>query len=215
MRTHYCGQLNAALDGHTADARSLITQLDVFSRSLNSQRDNLVAAMRGIDDLATTINDRSGTVDAALAKIPPALDVLARDRENLRTAITSLGEFASLADSVVRRSSQSLQANLEAVAPSLHELANAGPNLTRSLGLLATFPWPQAGIKQFIRGDGGNLSATIDLTLGRADNSYLQMTSADGDLTALETLLGRTIGRQPTPATKNPLTAPILRGGVR
>ncbi len=171
--------------------------------------------MRGIDDLATTINDRSGTVDAALAKIPPALDVLARDRENLRTAITSLGEFASLADSVVRRSSQSLQANLEAVAPSLHELANAGPNLTRSLGLLATFPWPQAGIKQFIRGDGGNLSATIDLTLGRADNSYLQMTSADGDLTALETLLGRTIGRQPTPATKNPLTAPILRGGVR
>jgi len=208
-------QINAALDGHTADARSLITQLDVFSRSLNSQRDNLVAAMRGIDDLATTINDRSGTVDAALAKIPPALDVLARDRENLRTAITSLGEFASLADSVVRRSSQSLQANLEAVAPSLRELANAGPNLTRSLGLLATFPWPQAGIKQFIRGDGGNLSATIDLTLGRADNSYLQMTSADGDLTALETLLGRTIGRQPTPATKNPLTAPILRGGVR
>lgn len=208
-------QISAALDGHSGDARSLITQLDIFSRSLNTQRDNLVAAMRGVDDLAKTINSRSGTVDQALAKIPPALQVLARDRENLRTAITSMGEFATLADTVVRRSSESLRANLVALGPSLRELADAGPNLTRSLGLLATFPWPQAGIKQFIRGDAGNLSATIDLTLGRADNSYLQMTSADGDLTALETLLGRTIGRQPAPATKNPLTAPILRGGVR
>ena len=208
-------QINAALDGHSGQARSLIRQLDIFSRSLNSQRENLVAAMRGIDDLATTINNRAGTVDRALATIPPALEILARDRQNLRAAITSIGEFASLADTVVRRSSQSLQANLAAVGPTLRELANAGPNLTRSLGLLSTFPWPQEGIKKFIRGDAGNLSATIDLTLGRADNSYLQMTSSDGDLTALETLLGRSIGRQPTPGTKNPLTAPILRGGVR
>ena len=54
---------------------------------------------------------------------------------------------------------------------------------------------------------------SIDLTLGRADNSYLQMTEGDGRLTMLETLLGRTVGRQPTPKTRNPLTAPILRGG--
>ena len=152
-------------------------------------------------------------VDAALVSIPPALEVLAGNTAEIKEAVLSIGEFANLADKVVAASGDDIAANLANIWPALRQLANAGPNLTKSMGLLLTFPWPQAGIKKFIRGDAGNLSATIDLTLGRADNSYLQMTDGDGRLTLLETLLGRTVGRQPTPQTRNPLTAPILRGG--
>lgn len=206
-------QVNSALGGHEEQARSLIRQLAIFTRNLNEQKSAIIAATRSTNELAEQISARSGTVDRALETIPGALDVLARDRENLRNAITAIGEFAGLADQVVRASSSSVTDNLRALQPTLRELAAAGPNLTRSLGLLSTFPWPQDGIRKFIRGDAGNLSATIDLTIGRADNSYLQMTGADGRLTAFETLLGRTIGRQPMPSTKNPLSAPILRGG--
>lgn len=206
-------QINSALSGHEGQVRSLIRQLVVFTRNLNEQKTAIIAAARSTNELVAQVNARSDSVDRALGAIPGALEVLARDRENLRNAIISIGEFAGLADQVVRASTASVAENLSALKPTLRQLAAAGPNLTKSLGLLATFPWPQEGIRKFIRGDAGNLSATIDLTLGRADNSYLQMTGADGQLTALETLLGRTIGRQPGPATKNPLSAPILRGG--
>ncbi|MCK0517365.1 MCE family protein [Williamsia sp. DF01-3] len=205
-------QLNAALSGHESDARGLITQLDTFTSSMDEQKQDIIAASEGLDRLAGQLNARADVLDNALNSIPPALDVLAKDRDTLRDAILAIGNFATRADEVIAASSTSVTENLASIGPVLQQLADAGPNLTKSLGLLATFPWPQAGIKQFIRGDAANLSATIDLTLGRLDNSLLQMTPADGKLTQLETMLGRTAGRQPTPQTKNPLTAPILRG---
>jgi phospholipid/cholesterol/gamma-HCH transport system substrate-binding protein len=206
-------QLNAALNGHEDQARALIRNLDVFTRSLAAQQKQIIAATQSMDRLVATVNRRSAAVDGALVAIPPALEVLAGNTAEIRDAVMSIGEFANLADKVVTASGDDISTNLANIWPALRQLANAGPNLTKSMGLLLTFPWPQAGIKKFIRGDAGNLSATIDLTLGRADNSYLQMTEGDGRLTMLETLLGRTVGRQPTPKTRNPLTAPILRGG--
>lgn len=205
-------QLNAALSGHETDARGLIKQLDTFTSALDEQKDDIIAASEGLNRLAGELNAHTDVIESALDDIPPALDVLAKDRNTIRDAVLAIGDFATKADEVISASSDTVSDNLANIGPALQQLANAGPNLTKSLGLLATFPWPQEGIKKFIRGDAGNLSATIDLTLGRADNSYLQMTPGDGKLTQLETMLGRTAGRQPTPDTKNPLTAPILRG---
>lgn len=205
-------ELNAALGGHEVEVRSLIGQLDMFTASLDAQVGDIIAAFDGLDRLTGIVNQQNDVLDRALNQIPPALEILSRERENLANALTGIGEFAGLADYVVSSSYDDLARNLQNLGPALRELADAGINLTRGLGLIATFPWPQKGVEKFIRGDAANLSATVDLTLGRMDNSYLQMTPADGALTQLETMLGRTAGRQPTPATKNPLTAPILRG---
>ena len=99
--------------------------------------------------------------------------------------------------------------NLRNIAPVLQSLADAGPALTQSLGLLATYPWPKENLLNWFRGDYANLTAIIDLTLSRIDASVFTGTRWEGDLTELEMQWGRTIGQMPSPYTAgNPLVAP-------
>jgi phospholipid/cholesterol/gamma-HCH transport system substrate-binding protein len=209
-------QLNAALGGRESDVRSFLTQLDVFTTALNTQKDDIIAALDGLDRLALTANEQTQTLESALERIPPALETLNRQKDELTGSVTSVGNFADAANRTVTASTDDIQQNLRDLAPTLRELANAGPGLAGSLGMLPTFPWPLAGLPNYIRGDAGNLSATVDLTMGRIDSNFLQGTPLAGSLYNAETAMGRTLGRQPT-ADKNPLTAPlesvVIRGG--
>ncbi|MFV9452116.1 MCE family protein [Rhodococcus sp. NM-2] len=207
-------QLNAALAGHETDVRSLITQLDTFTSALNEQKDDIITASEGLDRLAGTVNAQTPVLERALDSIPPALAVLNEQKDNLSNAIVSVGNFAEVANRGVTESHDDLVRNLRALEPTLRGLADAGPALTQALGYLPTFPWPLDGTPNFVKGDYANLSPVIDLTLGRLDNSVLQGTPAEGSLIALETAMGRTLGRQPNVATTaNPLTAPMAGSG--
>ncbi|RYE43882.1 MAG: MCE family protein [Hyphomicrobiales bacterium] len=209
-------QLNVALGGREADVRTFLTQLDTFTSALNTQKDDILTALEGLDRLALTANEQTQTLESALERIPPAIETLNRQKENLTGSVTSVGNFADVANRTVTAGSDDIQQNLRDLAPTLRELANAGPGLAGSLGMLPTFPWPLAGLPKYIQGDAGNLSATLDLTLGRIDANFLQGTPLAGTLYNAETALGRTVGRMPT-ADKNPLTAPlesvVIRGG--
>ena len=84
----------------------------------------------------------------------------------------------------------------------LESLANAGPSMTRSLSLIATFPFPNETIEKCQRGDYANLTAIVDLTLSRIDHGMFTGTRWEGDLTELELQWGRTIGQFPSPYTQ-------------
>jgi len=75
--------------------------------------------------------------------------------------------------------------------------------------MLLTYPFPNETLENWFRGDYGNLTLILDLTLSRLDNSFFTGTRFEGDLTALEMQWGRTIGQMPSPYTAgNPLVAP-------
>lgn len=200
-------EANASLSGHEPEVRDLLTQTDALGASLNAQRDDIVTALDGLDRLAATVDQQNNDLAAALDRIPPALRILADQQGKLRDTILALGGFADSADRVVAASGQDLTQNLRDVEPVLRELADAGPDLPHALGLLPTYPWPLDNLHKFFRGDAGNLSATIDLTLGRIDRGLLQGTPLEGMLTDAETRMGRTVDRIPPVTTKNPITA--------
>lgn len=210
-------QVNAGLSGHEAEVRDLLTQTNVFSADLNAQSDDIITAATGLDRLAATVGQQNDVLAAALDRIPSALTVLAKQRQQLTDTVTALGGFADSANRVVTASSQDVQQNLRDIEPVMRELANTGPDLTRALGLLPTYPWPLANLPKFFRGDAGNLSGTVDLTLGRLGRGLLQGTPLEGVLENAETALGRTVDRVPALSTKNPLTAGldsvVIRGG--
>ena len=113
-----------------------------------------------------------------------------------------------MADST-NQTKDALTAELRNLGPVLESLANAGPALTRALGLFATYPFPTDNVGIWQRGDYANLTAIIDLTLSRLDASFLTGTRWEGNLTELELQWGRTIGQLPSPYTSgNPLVAP-------
>ncbi|HEX9833453.1 MAG TPA: MCE family protein [Mycobacterium sp.] len=201
--------LATAFAGRENDLRSLIDQVDQFIRNVNGQTDDIIAATESLNNLAGQVAEQRPVLDRAVATIPNALSVLKEQRGKLTEAVSKLGEFNAVVSTSVDQTKEALVAELHDLGPVLQSLADAGPALTRSLSLYATFPWPNETLEKWVRGDYANLTAVIDLTLSRIDSSLFTGTRWEGDLTALEMQWGRTIGQLPSPYTQvNPLVVP-------
>ncbi len=202
-----------ALGGREADMRSLLTQLDTFIASLNSQTDDIITATERLNELTGQVAARDDTVDRALTTIPQALAVLADSRAQIADAVDALGRFGAIANSTVTATRESLVNNLRNIAPVLRSLADAGPALTKGLDFLTTYPWVKSTVENWFRGDFANISLVVDLTLSRLDSGLFTGTRWEGNLTQLEMQWGRTIGQLPSPYTAgNPLIAPYRWG---
>ena len=201
--------LSTALAGREDDLRSLIEQLDTFTSQVNAQTGDIIAATESLNNMVGQFADQKPVVDKALTTIPDALEVLGDERQKLVDALDQLGRFSALAADSANQTKDRLVKELRDLGPVLESLANAGPALTRSLSLFATYPFPKETISKWARGDYANLTAIIDLTLSRLDASFFTGTRWEGNLTELELQWGRTIGQMPSPYTAgNPLVAP-------
>lgn len=198
-----------AFANREGELRSLISRLDEFTTRLNGQTGDVIAATESFNRLVAQFADQQPVLDKAIDTIPDALAVLAQQRQNLTEALAAFGKFSAVATLTVNQTKENLIKELKEVAPVLHSLADAGPDLTRSLDFLGTFPWPKGPLDNWIRGDYANITAILDLTLSRLDNSFFTGTRWEGNLTELEMQWGRTIGQLPSPYTAgNPLVAP-------
>ncbi|MCV7413156.1 virulence factor Mce family protein [Mycobacterium florentinum] len=207
--------LSTAFRGREQDVRSLISQLDKFSGYLNDQSGDIIAATESLNRVVGKFAAQQPVLDHALATVPDALAVLNEERGKLVEAADQLSKFSALTVDSVNKTKANLVKELQQVGPVLESLANAGPALTRSLSLLATFPFPNETFQNFQRGDYANLTAIVDLTLSRIDQGLLTGTRWECHLTQLELQWGRTIGQFPSPCTSgyrgtpgNPLIAP-------
>lgn len=201
--------LSTALAGRTQELRNLIAQLDAFTSYVNDQSADIIATAESLNTLAGQFADQQPVVDKALTTIPDALRVISDERQTLVEALDQLGKFSALVVDSTNQTKDSLIEELKSLGPVLQSLANAGPALTRSLGMFATYPFPADTVGVWQRGDFANLTAVIDLTLSRLDASFLTGTRWEGNLTELELQWGRTIGQLPSPYTQgNPLVAP-------
>ena len=201
--------LSVAFAGRENDLRSLIQQLDIFVGYVNDQKDDIIAAADSLNKLVGQFAAQKPVVDRALTSIPNALSVLKNQRDNLSDALAQLGKFSALVADSTNQTKENLVRELSDLGPVLQSLADAGPALTRSLGLFSTFPFPKDTLTKWLRGDYANLTAVIDLTLSRIDSSLFTGTRFEGNLTNLEMQWGRTIGQLPSPYTaRNPLVAP-------
>jgi phospholipid/cholesterol/gamma-HCH transport system substrate-binding protein len=197
-----------AFAGHGQDLRNLVEQLNKFVGYLNDQKDDIIAATDSLNQLVGKFAAQKPVVDKALRTIPDALSVLADQRDNLTDALDQFGKLSAVTADSVNKTKASLVQEFNDVGPVLESLANAGPDMTRSLDLLATFPWIKSNVANFQRGDYANLTAIFDLTLSRLDNLFTG-TRWEGNLSQLEMYWGRTVGQTPNPVTaRNPLVVP-------
>jgi phospholipid/cholesterol/gamma-HCH transport system substrate-binding protein len=197
-----------AFAGHGQDLRNLLEQLNKFVGYLNDQKDDIIAATESLNQLVGKFAAQKPVVDKALRTIPQALSLLADQRDNLTDALDQFGKLSAVTADSVNKTKASLVQEFNDVGPVLESLANAGPDMTRALDFLATYPWIKSGVANFQRGDYANLTAIFDLTLSRLDNLFTG-TRWEGNLTELEMYWGRTVGQMPSPVTaRNPLVVP-------
>jgi len=183
--------------------------LDTFVSDVDGRTSDIIDASESLNRLVGKFAAQRPVLEKALDTIPDALAVLRDERAKLAEAVDQIGKFSAVAATSVSQTKESLVKELRELAPVLRSLANAGPAMTRALSGLVAYPFPIETLDNWQRGDYGNLTGVVDLTLSRLDSSFFVGTRFEGDLTALEMQWGRTIGVMPSPYTAgNPLVAP-------
>lgn len=165
--------LSTGFSGHASEARDLFTRLDHFIGTLDSQRDNIIASLDALNRVADTFAAQRDVINDALKTIPPALDVLIRERPRITAALQELGRFSDTATKLVNETKNDLVTNLRNLEPTLKSLADVGPGLDSALAFAPVFPFGQDAIDRQIKGDYINLNVILDLTLPRLKRTIL------------------------------------------
>lgn len=162
---------STAISGRETEIRDLITRLDTFVGVLDAQRGNIVASIESLNRLSSTFAGQRDVITRALDKIPPAMDVLIKERPTLVTALQKLGTFGNTASRLANESQADLVRNLKNLEPAIKALADVGKQLPDVLEYAVHFPFTQSFIDRAIRGDYYNLFATVDFTVPRLKRS--------------------------------------------
>lgn len=177
-------ELNGAFNGKAANWRSLIHQLNRFVSGMNAQRTDLVRLLTNINRLGGSLAEQRKVLEQALDTLPNGLGVLEEERPELVAALESVGNFGVALTQLIDRSQDDLVGNLRDLNPVLHEVADAGKHLPRSLGM-TTFPFPVERLSEVVRGDYANLILNVDVSVDRLKNSLLAGTPLEGLLIGL------------------------------
>jgi phospholipid/cholesterol/gamma-HCH transport system substrate-binding protein len=161
------GEFNAALTGRQDQLRDLLTRLDDIVGMFADQRDDINASVTALNKLAGTLAGQQNVITEALQRIPPALEVLIKERPRLTTALQKFGQFSDTATRLIHATQDDLVTNLRNLEPTVRALADVGPSLGTVLAYVPTFPYPQNFIDRGIRGDYLNEFITFDFTVPR------------------------------------------------
>jgi phospholipid/cholesterol/gamma-HCH transport system substrate-binding protein len=172
-----------ALSGREHEARDLLTRLDTFAGTLDEQRDNIVALIRGLDRAVGTFAAHRDVLADALRKLPPALDVLIKERPRMTTALDKLRLFSDTATGIVNDTQADLVRNLKNAVPTFCSLAEVGHELDVALAFAPVFPYGQNLLDRGVRGDYFNVFVIIDVTRARLKSQTFMGTHwGQGDL---------------------------------
>ncbi len=158
---------SAALSGRGGAVRDLLNRLDTFVGTLDRQRDNIVASIQALNRLSATFAGQRDVLTQALRKVPPALDVLIKERPRLTAALDHLRAFSNTATTLINNTQVDLVRNLKNLEPTIRGLADVGPDLDMALAAATVYPFTQNVVDRAVRGDYFNLHVELDFTIPR------------------------------------------------
>jgi phospholipid/cholesterol/gamma-HCH transport system substrate-binding protein len=158
---------SAALAGRGGAVRDLINRFDSFVGTLDEQRDNIVASIQALDQLGGNFAAQRDVLTETLRKVPPALDVLIKERPRLTTALNELRKFSNTANGLINDTQADLVRNLKNLEPTVKGLADVGPDIDTALAALSVFPFTQNFVDRAVRGDYFNLHVQLDISIPR------------------------------------------------
>ena len=135
-------ELSNLMDGRESNLRDLIQNSTEFTQTLDQNKNAIITALERINRLAVATNAQEDEIDRALRDIPPALEVLDDQREDLVKMLESLDRLGGVATDVIEKSKEDTITDLRLLQPVLKGLADAGDSLAGVLRQLPTFPFP-------------------------------------------------------------------------
>ncbi|ETZ91262.1 putative mammalian cell entry [Mycobacteroides abscessus MAB_030201_1075] len=103
--------------GRTGNLTQVLPKLATLISSLNSQRDDIISAIEGIDKFSRVLAEHKESLGRAIDSIEPALKVLNENRANIIEAFRSVGNLAKITDRVLRTTKDDIVADLKGLYP--------------------------------------------------------------------------------------------------
>jgi len=137
-------EVNNALEGRESDVKSVFRRISSFLAQIDQNKGAIVTALSRVSDLSKSLNRQEQTLDLALDNLPQALSSIDRQRDDLVKMLRALAQLGDVGTRVIQASKAATIDSLEALAPTLNQLAKAGDDFPRSLELALTYPFPDA-----------------------------------------------------------------------
>jgi phospholipid/cholesterol/gamma-HCH transport system substrate-binding protein len=154
-------ELSDVMTGNEAEIKAFLANVDELVTDLDSHRGDITAALDGLNHLTTTLAARDEQIEGALTDLTPGLRALTEQRTALVTMLESLDSLSEVAVDTIDRAREDMVADLTAIAPVLHRLADAGQDLPQALEILPTFPFTD----EILEGTKGDyLNVFVELT---------------------------------------------------
>jgi phospholipid/cholesterol/gamma-HCH transport system substrate-binding protein len=161
-----------AVAGREGQFANLVPRLAELTAGLNKQVNDIIAAIDGLDRFTAILANDKDSLGRTLESLPGALLVLNKNRDNIVEAFAALKKVATVASHVLSQTKVDFAEDLKSLYSATKALADNRSNFVTSLQLLLTFPFPNFGIKQAVRGDYLNVFTTFDLTVRRLGETF-------------------------------------------
>jgi phospholipid/cholesterol/gamma-HCH transport system substrate-binding protein len=155
-------EVNRALEGHTADFRDLVTQLNRLVTALNGRQSDLDKALDSLNSLVTELDGQKDVVVSAITTLAPALRVLSDQTPQFAQLLTSLSNLGSVGTQVLDQSRSALLADLRELVPVVDTVVGVRKQLASFATDAVTFG---RLLTRAIPGDFLQLSGTLCLSL--------------------------------------------------
>jgi phospholipid/cholesterol/gamma-HCH transport system substrate-binding protein len=161
-----------AFAGRQDKLTGLLPRLAELTSGLNRQVNDIVDAVDGLNRFSATLARDKDNLGKALDSLPEAIRVLNKNRDHIVDAFASLKKLATVSSNVLSKTKVDFAADLKDLYSVVKALNDNRKTFVTSLQLLLTFPFPNYGIKQAVRGDYLNVFTTFDLTLRRLGETF-------------------------------------------
>jgi len=161
-----------AVAGRQGQFVDLMPRLAELTSGLHKQVDDIISAVEGLDRFSAILAHDKDNLGRALDTLPDALRVLNKNRGHIVDAFASLKRLAMVTSNILSKTKVDFAADLKDLYPVIKALNDSRKNFVTSLQILLTFPFPNFGIKQAVRGDYLNVYTTFDLTLRRIGETF-------------------------------------------
>ena len=165
-------ELNKALTGREDAARSVLSQIETFTGTLDDNKADIVDAIEALDRLAKETRGQQDDINSALDELPSALTSIDGQRQDLVKMLQALNELGDVGVRVIEASKEATIDSITQLQPVLTELANSGDAFVKAFHVFLTYPFvdevvgrdPQVA-RNLHMGDYTNLSITLDIDL--------------------------------------------------
>lgn len=161
-----------AFAGRQTQFVGLVPRLAKLTAGLNRQVNDIINAVDGLNRFSATLARDKDNLGRALDTLPEAIHVLNKNRDRIIEAFGALKRLATVASRILAKTKVDFAEDLKGLYSAVKALNDNRKNFVTSLQLLLTFPFPNFGIKQAVRGDYLNVFTTFDLTLRRIGETF-------------------------------------------